>query len=503
MKYLSADILFKDETAASQFFAATQPHLQDDAWTLNKSLTNAGASIPSDYSDFSIDAFRQFRNVVHIEFYCGTRDEYEEIIKAFFTTGAHMLKLRVRTDECDETERHVANQRVRNIKQFDQEYDSLVIVDVNLAFSRAIIKSDFVKAINLLEQMDLTSFHFDDEHLLALTNDDTAADLMLALIARGVFTENRLVNEDMRLFSLAAGMGSLAVVKAFFDLGFDPYLADANGSNVLHAVLSCNQAGAIAAAQYVAEQCAANLNPVGEEGSPLWLACYRQANMAGAKYFSQRGAIAIAPDGFYDGLAHADIIAEATSHGDLATLKTHFTVADYDLVLRKAIHGEALDIVLWVDGIQKIDWLRIVETDRFDERFAREVRLFETPFLFASGDNADLDFYDMIIDAVASHPSAIDVMAVYLAGYNGSSRLLRKLGALGAVFGPAPIEHGEAVYPLYKAALGGHLGNIATLLDMGAAVPVMERDSLDKFVLRNIEKNKAEQAKALFVEYGV
>ncbi|MBI1771956.1 MAG: hypothetical protein HYR68_06345 [Burkholderiales bacterium] len=505
MKYLSADILFKEEAVASHFFTTIEPHLEADAWTLNKSLARLQLSpaIPADYFEFSIEAFKQFRNVINIEFYSGTRDEYEEIIRVIFAAGAHLLKLRVRADEYNETERYAAGKRIKKIKECDKEFEGLVIPDVNLEFTRSIGKYNFKKALSMLDQIDLSRIVFEEEHLLALIDDVPSTELTLALIARGALPKNRLIHEDTPLLTSVATMGSTAVLQAFFEAGFDPYQADSSGHTVLHAVLCSNKPGSIDAARYVAEQCAAKLNPVGEDGSPLWEAYYQQSNMAGAKYFRQLGAQSIAPAGFYDELSHEEIIIEAASHGDMDTLKAHFTEADYDIAVRKAIYSQALEMLQWLDSIKKIDWLGVVMTDQFDEAFLREVLLFETPFIFNSGDNADLDFYEMIIDAVAHHPPTLDVIAVYLAGFNGSSRLLRKLGKLGVRFVPALIEHGEQEYPLFKAALGGHLNNITALLEMGAVVPTYEDETFGEFALRSIDKSKAAEAKALFAKYGV
>ncbi|MFZ6642333.1 hypothetical protein ACO0LL_21600 [Undibacterium sp. TC4M20W] len=503
MKYLSADILFKEESAASQFFAAIHPHLQEDGYLLKQSLARVLAVPPVCAFEFSIDVCKQYRNVINLEFYGGTRDEYEDIISAFFAAGAYLLKLRVRADEYHETERYAAGKRVKKLKEFDKEYDKLLIADVNLEFTRAISKSAFSKAVALLTQIDKSRVKLDDEHLRTLFIDTESEALVLAMIAQGFFPENLLVAGEVRLFALAANMGSSAVLQAFFELGFNPYLADNDGNDVLHAVLYCQHAGGIAAAEYVATQCAADLDPIGAQGSPLWYAFQEQLNMAGARHFRQHGATSIAPAGFYDELTHEDIIAEAASHADLATLQTHFTPADHAIAVRKAIYSEALEVLQWLDNQQKIDWLAVVETDRFDSFLQREVRLYETPFMFNSGDNADFDFYTMIIDAVAHDKAALDVIAVYLAGYNGSSHLLRKLGSLGARFVPAAIDHGDPEYPLFKAALGGHLNNLATLLEMGAARPEGDGETLGEFALRGMGKHKIAQAKDLFARYGV
>lgn len=503
MKNFSANILFKEEATANHFFAAIEPHLEADAWTLNKSLARVSPALPADYSEFSIDLFKQYRNAINIEFYCGTRDEYEEVIKAIFAAGAHMLKLRVSADEYNETERYAAGKRIKKTKEFDKEYESLLIPDVNLEFRRALSRYNFTKAMALLDQVDLANIKFDDEVLVPLIDDVASSELLLILIERGVIPMNHLVWGTTPLFVQAANMGSLDVLKAFFESGLDPYLADDGGCTVLHAVLCCNKPGAIAAARYVAEQCADQLNPMSEDGSPLWEAYYQQSNMAGARYFRQCGALSIAPEGFYDTLSHEEIIAEAAKHGDLPTLKAHFTETDYDIAVRKAIYSQALEVLQWLDSVKKIDWLSVAKTDMFDEAYSREILLFETPFIFTSGDNADFDFVEMIIDAVAHKPTALDVIAVYLAGYNGTSTLLRKLGKLGARFVSALIEHDEQDYPLSIAARRGHLNNIAALLEMGAVVPTYEDETLGEYALRSIDKSKVTEAKALFKKYGV
>jgi hypothetical protein len=477
-----ADILFKEESAAEAFCAGIEKQLGVSDPDLNKALRNMGASIDEDETEFSLDKLRRYRNVANLHFYCG-RGEHDEIIKAFFRLGAHLIRLHVHADEYNELELYAGGKRVKKAKEFNKEYDALAIPDVHLEFARYVTDGNYKKARALLSRINADKVPLDDPLLTSLT-EPGCVDITLHLMEQGVLMENHRVGPDhCPLMVQAAYCANLPLLKAMFERGFNPYDADDgdeeednNGSTVLHALFYCDKAEAVIACEYVAERCRDNLNPVTQDGSPLWFAYQEQCNIASVPCFRERGAQIIAPPGFYDALGREERVLEAAKHNDLPMLQQHYQAEDHESAVSAALYHQALEVVVWLDAQQAIDWLSNVSSNQFGEAFVRPTPRYETPFMWTNGNNADLAFAEYIVDATAHDAVARDRLAVYLAGFDRAGPLLRKLHRYGATLGAACIEHGESVFPLDRVVSQNRLENAEVLLELGSAVPPPDED---------------------------
>ncbi len=508
MRNYTADILFKKEQAAEQFYDGIHKQLGVSDPDLDKALRNMGAKLDPFSDAFSLDRMRRYRNVVNLHFYSG-RAEYDVIIAAFFHCGAHLIKLRLEADECDGVELYAAGKRVKKAKEFSKEYDALVIPDAHIEFARQVLDGKYAKARALLPQIDPAKVPYDKPMLAALTEFE-AGDIGVSLLVPGGIDKNLSISysgldddDEDPIMVLTATNGNLPLLKTMFACGFDPYEVGMGTETVLHSVFSGSGPLARAAIEFVADQCKENLNPVTESGSPLWYAYEHRSNLGSAQCFKERGALIIAPDGFYDGLKRADRVRKAAKHNDMPALQAHFQAQDHEMALDAALHARALDVIRWLDARQAIDWFAIVPRDQYGKPFEHPTPRYEIPFMWSDGDNQDLDLIGYIVDATVHNAQARDRLAVYLAAYERAVPLLRKLHQHGATLGAAPIEHGEMDFPLHRAAAKERLENAAVLLELGTYVPTLYYDEpFGPAMIKMIDQDRPAWTR-LFKQHGL
>jgi hypothetical protein len=507
MQDFSAEILFKAEADAESFDQRVVAQLGATDSYFDKVLQSLGASLPGARNEFSVERFRRYRNVVSVQFYAGNRSEYRPILSALFQLGAHMVKLHVGADDYNEVELYADGKQTKKKAIFLKEFQSIALPDPTSDFQRALANRNFKRAEALIPQIDVARVTLDDEILEGLMLRE-ASTIALYLIEQGVIRENRRIGQYPAPLTIrAAYWCNLPVLKALCALGFDPYETNTDGETVLHIVLSSAEFEAIETCRWVVERCKSNLNPVTQCGSPIWHSFESDGYSLLARIFREQGALLIAPEGFYENLSRDEVVVESAKHNDVDTLKTQYQDQDRVAVLCTAVEHAALDVIVWMNDRQSIDWFSEVKSvnGRSDDP---PLPLYEQPFQSWDGGNTDLVFLDHLINEIASSVEALDRVAVYISGRSETAPLLRKLHQLGSTLGQVTLCNGDSIFPLWRAMTEGRVDNARTLLELGAPIP-------DEVGGEPLAETFAEQAmnyhddvdpaawEALFKQYGL
>ena len=508
------NFLFKKEEDAKSFaggLVANESDSRHELIALINRYCNSG--IDSHGVAFDIGSTKLFRNEVQISCYTGRSSEFPtDIVAPLQSVGCDILKLAALYEDASTWTRiHYLNGKKAARKQYDEQFKKFKLEDKSDQLQRLLSNERFAKADKIVDDCDLTQLVPEDEYLFSLIATKKHLGLATKLLHAGLFAKGNEYQDPW--LNCVAQYGDTRLLKAFLDDGMDPYaIGESEYLTALHCCLYSGEEQSLENTKLIISRCADNLNPVTEEGSPLWFGYHQLADVASCVLMQQAGAKAIAPDSYYANLDGKELTIEAVKHGDYITAKESFDSDHYYEILYWALRHQCYELVRWLDHDASIDWKKKISSevefsDEMDKLYA-DLPLYEIPFAFTEGPGCDHRLIDHIIDRIKGSRETYSKLVVYVSRMNympQSVALLTKLVSLGADVDQHAEINGdtEKMCAVEQAMLHECLDNLEYLIEAGANTAIASLPLPESFEdwLNGYEGETRRRARSLFKKH--
>ncbi len=514
-------LLFPDESKAESlgntFLELLEGCHHELTCMVNKACKPAD---PLSGDNYTLDYIKRFRNEIQISCYSGRLSEIpEKFVPVFHSSGAHSIHILARYDEGAEDKYFVDGKKASK-RTFDQYYKKHKLEDDTDKLQRFLSNSTFTKALNIIDQCDLSRIKPENDYLLDSLTDKRYQKIALSLLPAGLYDGGDITHfQDGTTRSLpwllkVVEYSSREGLEAFLDYGYDPYGRGDGDVTAFHDCLTSSEICSVENCQLLIERYSENLNPVTKYGSPLWYGYEQQTNLVNCHAMKKAGARIIPPKGYYDELNDRDLIVKSIQHHDFASFEQHYRDDFFYESLYWSLRYQSHEIVSWLNNKQEIDWLKSFSglfdaKDKF-EQSVMDCPAYEVPFYYSEGLNCDEDLIDYIVNSVPSDKDIYTRLAIYIAGLNGlpnSVALLKQLLENGSDFSAASIINGndDKLFSLYQALFHEALDNFEFLLQAGAEIPDdpdIEDESLDELIRIFCEGENRKLALGIFKKYS-
>jgi hypothetical protein len=511
------NLLFREEDHATSFFGELEEHQEAAGFELIALINRCcNSDIESHGFEFDISEMKRFRNEVQISCYTGRSSEMpKEIAGPLCAAGASILRMSVFYEDAPDWDRLYFVEGKKAAKRtYDKQFKLCKVEDITDQLQRLLSSKKFAQASKIVDECDLSRIQPEDEYRWGLIQAHKHTDLAIKLLHAGLYDQSDSDYKSPWL-PCVAEYGSTVLLREFLDHGVDPYdSGEFGGITTLHQVLSVANERWQDNLQLLLDRCAGNLNPVTEEGSPLWFGFDSLGNIAACVQYQSAGGLVIPPESFYETFSGKALVIEAIKHGDVETAKQHFDSSYHHDALYLGLRYGNFEFVRWLDRQATIDWRdtldgKIEPCDILDE-YLKVVPVFEIPFFFANRPCIDPRLIDYIIDSIPPDVAAYSRLLIYISGMNylpQSTALLQKLLVLGAdINAHAPINNDPApTCAADHAMLHDCLDNMEFLLQSGIntdAESLPNSDPLSGW-LDSLEGDTKRRGKALFKQYDV
>lgn len=513
-------LLFPDENKAESLCDSFLEMQESCDYELTCLLKKAcQPSDPLSDHDYYLEemGIRRFRNEVQIGCYAGRSSEIPvDFVPVFYSSGAHALHIFTTYDDGVENNYFVDGKNT-NKKKFDQYYRKHKLEDDTDKLQRFLSNCTFSKALQIIDQCDLSRIKPENEFLGDLLFDKRYEKIVLSLLHAGLYDRGNVtqLQEGEIVYPWLLWVveyGSREVLEAFLDYGFDPYDCGDGDVTAFHNCLSSGEISSVENCRLLIERYSENLNPVTGAGSPLWFGYEQQTNLVNCHTMKRTDARVIPPKGYYDELDGRDLVVKSVQHHDFETFVQNYSDDLYHDSLYWSLRYQSYEIVHWLNHKKEIDWESsfsgLVDEQGSFEQFTLDQPAYEIPFIFSKGLSCDENLLNYIVNSVPSNQEIYTSLATYVSGLDGlpnSVALLKQLLEKGADFGSESIiNREEKSYPLYQALFNEALDNFEYLLQAGAKIPkspYIDIEPMDEYIKDHFEGEKKKTALDILKKY--